>query len=97
MRSSCLPGQDIQGCDPRLHRSTHPDDTNSPTLICSNVEAYGEDIDTLGDGVGLRHVVGNAGHDDGAVVAGPVAEDALHLDSIAVSLFVVILVEFDKI
>ena len=79
MRSSCLPGQDSQGCDPQLHRSTHPDDTNSPTLFCSNVEAYGEDIDTLGDGVGLLHVLCNAGHDDGAVVAGPVAEDALDL------------------
>ena len=48
-------------------------------MICSNVKAYGEDIDTLGDGVGLLHVVGNAGHDAGAVVAGPVAKDALDL------------------
>ena len=58
--------------------------------------AYGEDSDTLGDGVGLLHEVGNTGHDCGAVVAGPVPEHALHLESNVVSLFDVILVEFDK-
>ena len=51
-------------------------DTNTPTL---NVEAYGEDIAILGDGDGVRHVAGNAVHVTLAVVAGPVAEDALFL------------------
>ena len=43
------------------------------------LEAYLEDTGTLCDGVRLHHEVRNAGHDGGAVVAGPVAEDALHL------------------
>ena len=64
--------------------------------ISRNVEAYSEDFGTLGDGVGLHHEVGHAGHDGRAVVAGPVAEEALHLESIAISLFVDIFVEFDK-
>ena len=54
--------------------------------MSQKLEAYGEDTDTLLDGVWLLHEVGHAGHDGRAVVAGPVAEDALHLDSIAVSL-----------
>ena len=58
--------------------------------------SYSEDTDTLLDGGGLLHELGNAGHDGRAVVAGPVAEDALHLESIAISLFVDIFVEFDK-
>ena len=42
-------------------------------------EAHLEDFGTLCNGVRLHHEVGNAGHDGGAVVAGPVAKDALHL------------------
>ena len=58
--------------------------------------AYLENSSTLRDGVGLHHEVRDAGHDGRAVVAGPVAEDALHLESISISLFVDIFVEFDK-
>ena len=43
------------------------------------LKLYLKDTNTLGDGVCLLHEVGDAGHDGGAVVAGPVAEDALHL------------------
>ena len=62
-----------------------PSLTNTPTVIYSNwvkkliFDAYLEDFSTLCDGVRLHHEVGNAGHDGGAVVARPVAEDALHL------------------
>ena len=38
--------------------------------------SYSEDTDTLLDGGGLLHELGNAGHDGGAVVAGPVSEEA---------------------
>ena len=43
------------------------------------LKLYLKDTNTLGDRVCLLHEVGDAGHDGGAVVAGPVAEDALHL------------------
>ena len=50
-------------------------DTNMPTLICSNylrmLKLYLKDTNTLGDGVCLLHEVGDPGHDGGAVVAGP--------------------------
>merc|ERR1719270_3359843 len=38
-----------------------------------------QDANTLLDGLRLLHKVGDPGHDRGAVVAGPVAEEALHL------------------
>ena len=38
-----------------------------------------EDSCSLCDSIGLHHEVGDPGHDGGAVVAGPVAEGALHL------------------
>ena len=41
--------------------------------------SYRQDADTLLDGFWLLHKVGDPGHDGGAVVAGPVAKDALHL------------------
>merc|ERR1719464_1246820 len=50
------------------------------SVACSSTEALTlKDTNTLGDRVCLLHEVGDAGHDGGAVVAGPVAEDALHL------------------
>ena len=57
---------------------------------------YVEDSKALLNGLWLHHESGDPGHDVRAVVAGPVAEDALHLESIAISLFVDIFVEFDK-
>ena len=41
--------------------------------------SYRQDANTLLDGLRLLHEVGDPGHDGGAVVAGPVAEGALHL------------------
>ena len=41
--------------------------------------SYRQDANTLLDGLRLLHKVGDPGHDGGAVVAGPVAEEALHL------------------
>merc|ERR1712223_1976359 len=41
--------------------------------------SYCQDANTLLDGLGLLHKVGDPGHDGGAVVAGPVAKEALHL------------------
>ena len=41
--------------------------------------SYRQDANTLLDGFRLLHKVGDPGHDGGAVVAGPVAEEALHL------------------
>ena len=41
--------------------------------------SYRQDANTLLDGLRLLHKVGDPGHDRGAVVAGPVAEETLHL------------------
>ena len=41
--------------------------------------SYRQDANTLLDGFRLLHKVGDPGHDGGAVVAGPVTEEALHL------------------
>ena len=41
--------------------------------------SYCQDANTLLDGLWLLHKVCDPGHNGGAVVAGPVAEEALHL------------------
>ena len=45
------------------------------SVIHDEYVSYSEDTDTLLDGGGLLHEVGNTGHDGGAVVAGPVTEE----------------------
>merc|ERR1719234_2592033 len=50
------------------------------SVTSSSAEALSsEDLDTLGDGVGLLHELGDPGHDGGAVVAGPLSEEAAAL------------------
>ena len=46
------------------------------SAIYDDYVSYSEDTDSLLNGGGLLHEVGNAGHDSGAVVAGPVAKEA---------------------
>ena len=46
------------------------------SVIHDEYVSYSEDTDTLLDGGGLLHEVGNTGHDVGTVVAGPVAKEA---------------------
>merc|ERR1719180_458936 len=49
-------------------------------VTSSSAEALtSEDFDTLGDGVGLLHELCDPGHDGGAVVAGPLPEEAAAL------------------
>merc|ERR1712192_262970 len=50
------------------------------SVTSSSTEALtSEDFDTLSDGVGLLHELGDPGHDGGAVVAGPLFEEAAAL------------------
>ena len=46
------------------------------SVIYDEYISYSEDTDTLLDGGGLLHELGNAGHDGRAVVAGPVTKEA---------------------
>ena len=46
------------------------------SVIYNDYVSYSEDTDTLLDGGGLLHELGNAGHDGRAVVAGPLSEEA---------------------
>ena len=46
------------------------------SVIHDEYVSYSEDTDTLLDGGGLLHELGNAGHDGRAVVAGPVTKEA---------------------
>merc|ERR1712004_530313 len=69
-------GQDLHG---RLSQGWQQGSTLVSVALRSTEALTRQDPDTLLDGLRLLHKVGDPGHDGGAVVAGPVTEEAFYL------------------
>merc|ERR1712012_650923 len=69
-------GQDLHG---RLSKGGNKARTIVSVALSSTEALARQDANTLLDGLRLLHKVGDPGHDGGAVVTGPVAEETLHL------------------